>query len=208
MLTATRAEGQIADCIRNGQPLGHIPVIDFHSHLGSSSDFYYIPASDPDSVVAYMDRFGVDHMVTFTIGITSDMGVGNELQYAAMQAYPDRFTSLVTLHAAFPDDWRALLERGAAAGARGIKLISQYQGVHEPDIDWSGPFDFARERHWVVLHHSWHSPERLGMWAGRYGELAFICGHAHPAVRRRLCRSRQCLHEHLSRVRQCPHGFL
>jgi len=181
-----RAKGEIAERVRRGEPLDHIPVIDFHSHLSSASEYYYIPRSSTKNVVAYMDRFGVDHMVTFAMGITSDPGAGNNLQYQAMDEYPQRFSSLTMLHAGFPQDWPALLEAGHRRGSRGIKLISQYQGMHEPDMDWSGPFDFARDKGWVVLHHSWESNERLEHWASNYPELVFIIGHANTACKNAL----------------------
>jgi hypothetical protein len=57
----------IEECVRNGKPIDHIPVIDFHCHLGASSDYYYIPRHTPGELVKYMDRYGVDHIVTFSI---------------------------------------------------------------------------------------------------------------------------------------------
>ncbi|MBT3375980.1 MAG: amidohydrolase family protein [Lentisphaerae bacterium] len=168
----------ILERVRNGEPLDHIPVIDVHTHLGASSEYYYIPRSTPAEVLACMDRYGIDHIVAFPITITTDPGVGNDLLYDAADEAQGRFLPLTLLHAAFPDDWRALLEHGVERGTRGIKLISQYQGVAENNIDWSPVFDFAREHRWPVLHHSWGSRERLERWATTYPELAFIIGHA------------------------------
>lgn len=168
----------ILERVRNGDPLDHIPVIDVHTHLGTSSAYYYIPRSTPAEVLGCMDRYGIDQIVTFPITVTSDPGVGNELQYDAADEARGRIMPLTLLHAAFPDDWRSLLERGQERGTRGIKLISQYQGVAESNIDWSPVFDFAREHRWLVLHHSWGSCERLDRWATSYPELAFIIGHA------------------------------
>lgn len=168
----------ILERVRNGDPLDHIPVIDVHTHLGASSEYYYVPRSTPSDVLACMDRYGIDQIVTFPFTITSDPGVGNDLQYDAADAAGGRILPLTLLHAAFPDDWRSLLDRGLKRGTRGVKLISQYQGVAEDSIDWSPVFDFARSHHWPVLHHSWGSCERLERWATSYPELAFIIGHA------------------------------
>jgi len=173
--------GDIAQRVRAGDPLDHIPVIDVHTHLGASSDYYYVPRSSADAVVRCMDRFGIDHIVTFAITVTSDPGPGNSLQYTASKSFPSRISALTMLHAGFPQDWLALLEDGAARGCRGIKLISQYQGVAEDRIDWAPAFEFARDRNWLVLHHSWGSSERLRTWAERFPDLVFIIGHATTA---------------------------
>jgi len=170
--------GEIAERVRNGQPLDHIPVVDFHCHLGASSEYYYIPRSGPGQVAQHMDRFGIDHAVTFCIDTTSDVAAGNRLQYEATEALPERFSALTMLHAGFPQDWAALLEEGHRRGSRGIKLISQYQGASEHCIDWSPVLEFARDKGWAVLHHQWGSPERLEHWARNFPEVVFVIGHA------------------------------
>jgi len=169
---------KLADRFRQGLPLTGVPVIDIHCHLGASSDYYTIPRSRPGEVVTYMDRFGIDHIITFSIAVSSDAAAANELQYAAVDQYPDRYSALICLHAAFPQVWPALLKEGQRRRARGIKLISQYQSVPEESIDWSPAFDFARDKNWAVLHHYWGSPERLERWAKAYPSLVFIEGHA------------------------------
>lgn len=174
----TNSKSEIASRVRAGRPLDHIPVVDFHCHLGASSDYYYIPRNTASEVAANMDRFGIDHLVTFTILTSSDVRVGNDLQYAAAEAFPRRFSALTMLHAQFPQDWIPLLKEGVRRGTRGIKLISQYQHCDEETIDWSPALDFARDRGWVVLHHYWGSPERMERWAKSYPKLAFIEGHA------------------------------
>jgi len=168
----------IEQCVRNGKPISHTPVIDFHCHFGASNDYYYIPRNSVPQVVKYLDRYGVDHIVTFAINVSSDPATGNQLQYQAAADYPERISALTYLHAKFPNDWVPLLKEGVKNGSRGIKLISQYQNVNECDIDWSPAFDFARDKNWVVLHHFWDSPERLERWAKAYPSITFIEGHS------------------------------
>jgi len=170
--------GEIAKRFRAGLPLEHIPVIDFHSHLASSSEYYYIPRSSSDNVVKCMDRFGIDHLVTFSLNTTSDQNVGNRVQYKAVEKYPQRFSTLTSLHAQFPQDWLPYLEEGVRCGSRGVKLISQYQHVKEETIDWSPVFEFAKDKKWVILHHWWSSGERLERFARDYPGITFIVGHA------------------------------
>lgn len=168
---------KLLEYIRQGKTLDYLPVIDSHCHLGQSSDFYIIPKSKTDEVVAVMDRYGVDHALTFSIGVASDPRAGNKLQYAAAAERPDKFTPLTFIHANFPQDWLAELEFGAANGCRGIKLITAYQGIDENSVDWAVALDFAKDRGWVALNHHWGAPERLDMWAERYPSITFIVGH-------------------------------
>ena len=169
---------KISELVLRGLPLQHIPVIDFHCHLGSSSEYEYMPRSSPEQVISCMDRFGVDHIVTFTINVTTDPTPGNDLQCSAAHKYPQRISALTMLHSGFPQDWKSILEQGYKQGSRGIKLISQYQAVEESTVDWSEAFDYAHDKNWVVLHHNWEHPERLEYWAKNFPKLIFIIGHA------------------------------
>jgi predicted TIM-barrel fold metal-dependent hydrolase len=167
----------ILECVKKGLPIDHIPVIDFHTHTGGSSRFYYVPYSSSDNFVAYMDGYGVDHAVTFALSTTTDAAVKNNAVYDAVQTHPGRFSSLTTLHARFPQDWMGLLEEGHRRGTRGIKLLADYQGVDELSIDWSSVFGYAQDKNWVVLHHDWRTPEHLAEYAGDFPAVTFIIGH-------------------------------
>ncbi len=169
---------EILTRIRAGKPLNHVPVVDLHAHLAGASDYYYIPYSEPEAVVAYLDRFGVAHSLNFPITVNSDPEPGNRHVYEAAQRYPERLSALTMLHAQFPEDWPALLREGYAAGTRGIKLIAAYQNVSDNAMDWSSAFDYARDKRWMVLSHSWGSPATLEHWAREYPDVVFICGHA------------------------------
>lgn len=167
----------ILSCLRQGKALEHIPVIDFHTHLGASSRFYYVPFSDVENVVAYMDRFGIDHAVSFALSTTTDPETKNLYVYEACHKFPGRFSSLTTLHALFPQDWEDLLQQGIKNGSRGIKLLCDYQGVDELKVDLSPAFDPVRDRGWIVLHHDWRSSEHLESYARNFPDLTFIIGH-------------------------------
>ncbi|OGV66559.1 MAG: hypothetical protein A3K19_23890 [Lentisphaerae bacterium RIFOXYB12_FULL_65_16] len=181
-----RTTGEIAERVLAGRPLDHIPVIDFHTHLAGSADYYYVHRSRPDQMVAYMDRFGVDHFVVFAFSLHSDCGAGNRRLLQSTAGLRGRFSPLVTLHAGFPQDWPELLEEGRAHGARGIKLIAAYQGVNEMSVDWSPALQFARGRGWVVLNHSWGTAERLENFARNFPDVTFIVGHISTGFKRLL----------------------
>jgi predicted TIM-barrel fold metal-dependent hydrolase len=167
----------ILDRLREGRRIDHIPIIDFHTHLGGSSRFYYVPYSGAEEVVGYMDRYGVDHAVAFALSTTTDPEVKNRSVYEVCRRHPQRFTPLTTLHALFPQDWGELLQQGLESGSRGIKLLSNYQGVEELEMDWSPAFDVVRNRNWVVLHHDWRSADHLEEYARNFPDLTFIIGH-------------------------------
>ena len=175
-MIADRSE--IARRVMAGEPLDHIPVVDFHTHVDQSSDYYFIPKSTTPEVVRYFDRFGVDHAVVFTFALHTDCAPGNRRLLEDTRELRDRFSPLVALHAGSPSEWIPALEQGHAAGARGIKLISAYQNVPEARIDWSPVLDYARDKNWVVLNHAWASPERLEEYATNFPTVIFISGHA------------------------------
>lgn len=170
--------GEIAARVRAGRPLDHIPVIDMHGHLGRSTDYYRVPRPDFDDVVDAMDRVGVDHLLAFCLGPSVESASGNRYVRDACDAHPGRFSSLVRLQARFPRDWIPHLEEGRRRGARGVKLVSVYQGAREEDVDWSTAFEYARDKRWMVLNHDWGQADRLERWAAAFPEIVFIIGHA------------------------------
>ncbi len=169
--------GTLLEHVRAGKTLSSFKVIDVHAHIGFSSDFYWIPRNSPEELVRYMDRIGVDQIVAFTIAVSSDVEVGNRHIYGAAKKFPDRILPLTMLHAGFPQDWKAILRNGERNSTRGIKLISAYQRTDEMKIDWSPALDYASGKSWIVLNHSWGSPERLAMWAEKFPSVTFLIGH-------------------------------
>jgi predicted TIM-barrel fold metal-dependent hydrolase len=169
--------GTILDSVRAGRALQHVPVVDFHTHLGASSRYYYVPFSAADEVLSYMDRYGVDHAIAFALSTTTDPEVKNRGVYETCRCFPRRFTALTTLHALFPQDWQDLLHQGFQCGSRGIKLLSNYQGVEELTMDWSPAFDVVRDRGCVVLHHDWRSADHLEEYVRNFPDITFIIGH-------------------------------
>lgn len=182
----THPRSEIQARVLAGRPLDHIPVFDVHGHLGVQSDYYPVPRHTPAEIAVHMDRFGVDHLVVFSIGVTTDPAPANRYHYAATRELPARFSALTMLHAGFPQDWESLIEEGGRDGARGIKLISNYQGVKEPTIDWSPALDLIGRRRGVVLNHNWGGPDLLDGYARDFPDVTFIIGHASLAYGRVL----------------------
>jgi predicted TIM-barrel fold metal-dependent hydrolase len=170
-------KSEIAERFKAGLPLDHIPVIDFHTHMGRSSEFYYLPFHSADYVIPYLDSFGVDHILTFCINVTTDVAPKNNAVYDMHRKNPNRLSPLTAIHAGFPQDWLSILEDGYKGGSRGIKILHQYQGVDE-NTDFSQALDYARDKNWVALAHNWGTPERLEHWAKNFPSVFFIIGHA------------------------------
>jgi len=170
-------KSEIARRFMAGLPLDHIPVIDFHTHMGRSSEYYYIPFNTADYVLPYLNSFGIDHIVTFCINVTTDVAPKNNFVYDLHKNNPERVSPLTAIHAGFPQDWISILDQGYKANSRGIKILHQYQGVEE-NIDFSSAFDYARDKNWVALAHNWGTPERLEHWAKNFPTVYFIIGHA------------------------------
>ena len=169
---------KIAELVKQGKPLTHIPFIDFHGHLGNSSLYYSLPRIRPEQIKSYLRCFGIDHFMCFSLCIDSDPTVGNMLQYKFAADDPQLFSTLTLLHAAFPQDWASIIEEGEKANTRGLKLIPAYQGVDELSIDWTAAFDQIAEKQYVVLNHSWGNSEKLAFYARTYPKIKFIVGHS------------------------------
>jgi predicted TIM-barrel fold metal-dependent hydrolase len=170
-------KGEIARRFIAGLPLDHIPVIDFHTHMGRSSEYYYIPFNNAQNVISYLNGFGIDHIVTFCINVTTDVAPKNNFVYEMHKKNPEKLSPLTAIHAGFPQDWISILQEGYQAGSRGIKILHQYQGVEE-DVDFSAALEYASDKNWVALAHNWGTPERLEHWAKSFPKVFFIIGHA------------------------------
>lgn len=172
-------DGQLLEYVRAGKKIDYTPIIDFHCHLGASSDFYYIPKNSVEETVANMDRIGIDHIVSFPITVSSDPEPSNNYHYEVIKQYPERISVLTYLHAKFAEDWIPLLKKGHENGSRGVKLISGYQGVDEKNMDWSPVFEYAKDKNWVILNHDWGTTDILADYAKNFPTVNFIIGHAY-----------------------------
>lgn len=164
---------------RTGERPADMTFLDCHGHLGPNSAHYHIPDRDIDSMVAEMDRLGVEKVCVFGFsGIFSDEQPDNDYVAEAVERYPERFIGFTLLnpHRGPEDMWREL-ERGAAMGMRGVKLIPTYQGYPEegPNIDTA--CQWAHERGQLILNHQWGSPEQMRRLVETYPNACFLTGH-------------------------------
>jgi predicted TIM-barrel fold metal-dependent hydrolase len=173
---------------RQGQPLGEL-VIDAHGHLGAWPQFY-IPRTDPASLVEVMDRCGVRAIaISGMLSIGPDYRAGNQAVAEAADAFPGRFIGYVTLNPNYPgDEAEREIEFWLTRHPwmRGIKLHPAY---HEYPIN--GPayrlaFEAAKRHRVPVLSHTWGvgeenwlcGPAMFADLAEAYPEVNIILGHA------------------------------
>jgi len=165
---------------RSGRRPPEMTFADNHGHLGGRSASYHLPGCDLDAIVADMDRLGTRKVCAFAFpGIRSDERFGNDITADAVRRYPDRFVGFTTLNPhRGEDEMIAELQRSAAMGLRGIKLIPYYQGYPNegPLIDVA--CRWAHEHKQIILNHSWGSAEQVERLVSTYTDACFFTGHA------------------------------
>lgn len=158
-------------------------VVDAHTHVGGLSKIYHLPDSSTDEMVAEMDRHGIELAITFPFaGITSDYAFGNDTVAAAVGQYPDRFIGFACVNPHYHSEMEDELERSAAAGLRGIKLISDYQQYPTDGPKLFPAYEFAHEHSWMILNHNWGPPQFLDKLARTFSKACFIIGHYSSGV--------------------------
>jgi predicted TIM-barrel fold metal-dependent hydrolase len=165
---------------RSGNRPAEMTFLDNHGHLGGRSRYYYLPNCDLDGIVADMNRLGVRKTCVFGFsGIASDERPGNDYVAQAVRRYPDRFVGFTMLNPHRGEaEMLAELQRGAAMGLRGIKLIPHYQGYppEGPLIDVA--CKWAHERKQIILDHHWGSVEQVERLVSTYPYACFFTGHS------------------------------
>lgn len=199
--------------IKAGVPLNRAGVvaIDAHAHLGAYYNFY-VPKPDAASMVAVMDRLGVEQAWICSIpACGADVPRGNDLTADAVRRYPGRFAGYASVNPHYPE--RVLPELRRCFDELGMSLIK----LHPEIVDYpiTGPayepvWRFASERRAVVLSHTWAgsstcAPALFGPLAAAHPDVILILGHSggtpagyiesialagqHPNIYLDLCRS-------------------
>ena len=159
-------------------------IIDAHAHLGPTGTFL-IPTPDAASMVAMMDRLGIDRtLLASHLAISCDFARGNDLTAAAVRAYPDRLYGYVVVNARYPEEVEGELRRGLdQLGLQGIKLHPNFQGYCVDDPALASVWRCAEERGIPVLVHTWDRdpncrPSFFAPLAEAHPTVPFILGHS------------------------------
>ena len=170
--TAASPTDRLHETALRGGDLAGQGFMDCHGHLGQYHH-YHVPHGSPEELVREMDRLGVEAVCLFSLaGVSSDDAYGNDLVIEAQRRYPDRFVGFV-----FPGPRRpvghfcAEIERGLAAGLRGIKLYTYDESLLEAACR------IAHRERLIVLNHDWGPQAHVLALARRYPNACFIQGH-------------------------------
>jgi predicted TIM-barrel fold metal-dependent hydrolase len=153
---------------------------DCHGHMGPHAAHYHLPGASLDGMLADLDRFGVEKICIFGFtGVFSDEQPGNDLVAAAVRRAPERFIGFTMLNPhRGRDAMLRELERGAAMGLRGIKLIPHYQGYPPEGELIDVACAWANERRQIILNHHWGSARQVERLVSTYPDACFFTGHS------------------------------
>ena len=183
----------------HGEPplAGPEPLIDAHAH------FYHAGAGRADSDAVNAARFRAGERIGITYHVASILGSygfssptyfpspadvtrGNDAMLAICAAEPDRVRMYVTVNPNYTDHALAEIDRCAARGAIGVKLLASRR-ADDPLLDPVA--SLAGERGLPVLHHIWQHRRRewpsqeisdgadLARLAARHPRTTFILAH-------------------------------
>jgi predicted TIM-barrel fold metal-dependent hydrolase len=184
----TTVDEPILTRARQGLPLTDL-IIDAHGHLGAWMQFY-IPRTDAASIVAVMDRCGINAIaISGMLSIGPDYRAGNQAVAEAAEAFPGRFIGYVTINPNYPpDEVEHELEFWLTnhPWMRGIKLHPAYHEYPINGENYRVAFEAASRHKVPVLSHTWGQGEEKSLCepamfaelAEAYPDVNIILGHA------------------------------
>ena len=150
-----------------------------HGHLGRCR--FAIPEVSTASIVALMDRIGVESIVCSHMQtMSTDCPWGNRQIRQAMREYAGRVLGYVSLWPGSSKEMQVELQRCLDDGFVGLKLHNIH-GLAYTDERYGAVMAMANERRLPVLLHTWGTNEvfdQIRHLAGQYREAAFLLGHA------------------------------
>ena len=161
----------ILDQVKSALPLGDVPVIDCHGHLGRWQ-LVHMAKNRVEEMIETMDRLGIDTLcLSPFLGCFCDFQRGNDLLADAVRRYPDRLIGQMTVNPHYADQVRAELER--CEREHGVRMLKIHPFCHEYPANGEGYralWEYAHEKEKVVLTHTWESDKNCG--PGLFGEIA------------------------------------
>jgi len=168
--------------LRTGTSCTH-DVFDAHGHLGAWTAFW-LPRPGPDSLLAVMDRCGVDGMaISSLLGVGPDPASGNAETLAAVESSGGRLWCYLVASPHRPQDEPAL---EAGLGHRNVVGIKVHPDTHTCPIDdpaYRWVFGLAERAGCPVLAHTfadtpWSDPLRFDKVADAFPSVRTILAHA------------------------------
>jgi predicted TIM-barrel fold metal-dependent hydrolase len=156
-------------------------IFDTHTHLGTAR--HSGRSMDAETMLRQMDANGIERSLLIPFPVVDDMSASHDAIFAAVKAYPDRFTGCACVPP-FAKDFDDEVRRCAEElGFRALKLQPQFHGLNPVSTRSAFFFETAlRFRLPVVVHTGAGAPFALPSLyiapARRYPELPIILGHA------------------------------
>lgn len=169
----------LLESARSGRKIQDLRIIDMHGHLGVFG--YAIPDVGAASIVAVMDRIGVESvMVSHMQCMGSDVQRGNDEIHAAMKAFPGRILGYISLYGgAGPQRVEREVQRCLSAGFTGLK-IHNANGFAYTDPAYAPALALADQHRLPVLFHTWGEEKEFAQikeLAMRYPNAAILLAH-------------------------------
>ena len=161
-------------------------IIDAHAHLGVFQKFRL--ENDADSLVAVMDRFGIDLACVSSLkGILYDFIEGNREVFKAMKKYPNRILGYAYINPWYGEEGLKELETCIKRfGMIGLKLHPDYSDCPVDSLEALKIIEGAVRLRVPILLHSYDGGLQVGNVAERFPEAKIIMAHMGGVWRKSL----------------------
>ncbi len=172
-------EDKLHQAVRERRSLRDEQFYDCHGHIGWCSAHHIIHHT-PESLVAEIDKFGVEACCVFSLQIVGDPDFGNDEVKTMLEQFPGRFVPFTYVNPFSGEEaMLAELRRCLDMGFRGVKLMLDSYGSSPSDNPLvEVPCRFAHEHRQFILSHSWGSADRIRYLCQKYPDALFISGHS------------------------------
>ena len=177
-MKTTDRRSRLAEMALLGQRLKGERIIDAHAHMGPWYNFH-IPENGADGMIRDMDRVGIGVVCPAAhASIGPDFVEGNNLVIAAARKYPGRIAGYIGVNPNYDDGVLVEIERCERLGLKNIKLHSIH-GLPYDHAKYRPAFEYANERGWAILAHTWGNDAPLfANFARTYPNAKFLLGHS------------------------------
>jgi predicted TIM-barrel fold metal-dependent hydrolase len=172
----------VQELLETGRILS-FPVIDAHGHMGTWHGIWF-PRSEPDPMVATMDRCGLGTLVFSHHHALQNPQADNEKAQQAIDRYPDRLIGYYAVNARYPKNIQDITQNfSRLRGFAGYKILAGYYQTPITLPEYAPVWAHAHEEKRPVLLHTWGGDPYAG-WrqvkeiAGRYPDVPILMGHS------------------------------
>lgn len=144
---------------------------------------FHIPDHDAASIVATMDRVGIDQVCLSSFAaLEVDYSYGNDMVADAIRQFGDRIMGFACINPYEQKDIIPELER--CFDQLRMSAIKLHPAMNECDPEsekFIPVYEFAQARKLTIMNHSWGTAAHLSKLASRYDRVNFIQAHTATA---------------------------